>query len=531
MMKMVSRVLQLNLSDDNVAPRSPFPWFHLDSVHVKGYVYSDGHLLTGASLAALFKNVNSKSSLERILKSINGYFAVIIEHNDDVFAAVDRISSTSLLYRVGRKFEIGDSFSKFVGKHDPLYQVGVLQYLSAGYVFGNRTLLEEVYQIRAGEFVHFNKITEVLVVGEYYRYGEISKEPDSFGDEKYLIDEMHSIHLKVFHRFVNSLGGRQVVVPLSGGFDSRLIAEMLCRFSYENVLCVTWGADSNWQVQIARDVARSLGFQWTRIDASHDDWRRWYNSGAIEREFELCGALASIPYIQDNLLIKVLEERGELQGDAVFVTGNSGDFIQGDHIMLASDPEDRSELLRRMKRKHMRLSPIKELDLAGMSILEDMKFYHEKYGAIEGFDEYWEWRERQSKFVSKCVKPFEANGYEWRMPFWDLELLDFWSSVPRGVKAGRRLFYAYAAQHMSSAPPKANPGIGIFRRYADAIRDVRYGCYSGKGPEFLSFLRTNHFIGGGRVREVTAARPLRLSRMNGLIASDFCGRLERLVAD
>jgi hypothetical protein len=47
---------------------------------------------------------------------------------------------------------------------------------------------------------------------------------------------------------------------------------------------------------------------------------------------------------------------------------------------------------------------------------------------------------RQIKYVVAGQRSYEWHGYDWRLPLWDNDFLDFWTAAPLAAKAGRRLF-------------------------------------------------------------------------------------------
>jgi asparagine synthase (glutamine-hydrolysing) len=61
-------------------------------------------------------------------------------------------------------------------------------------------------------------------------------------------------------------------------------------------------------------------------------------------------------------------------------------------------------------------------------------------GAIELFD----FNERQAKFIVNAVRVYEFFGYEWRIPFWDMELVNFFLKVPIEHRINQKLYRKYA---------------------------------------------------------------------------------------
>ncbi len=76
---------------------------------------------------------------------------------------------------------------------------------------------------------------------------------------------------------------------------------------------------------------------------------------------------------------------------------------------------------------------------------------------VQGF-EYFDWIERQSKFIVNSVRVYEGHGFDWWLPWWDEELLRFWASVPLSLRFGTRLRNHYVDTLQRSlgidAPPR-----------------------------------------------------------------------------
>ena len=53
--------------------------------------------------------------------------------------------------------------------------------------------------------------------------------------------------------------------------------------------------------------------------------------------------------------------------------------------------------------------------------------------------EWFDWQERQAKFIVNNVRAYEFLGFRWRLPLWDQELVSWWKSVPYEHRLGRKL--------------------------------------------------------------------------------------------
>ena len=57
-----------------------------------------------------------------------------------------------------------------------------------------------------------------------------------------------------------------------------------------------------------------------------------------------------------------------------------------------------------------------------------------------GLYEFSEFKNRQTKYVITVQRIYEFFGYDWRLPLWDNQYLDFWIGVPLKHKVNRELF-------------------------------------------------------------------------------------------
>jgi asparagine synthase (glutamine-hydrolysing) len=52
--------------------------------------------------------------------------------------------------------------------------------------------------------------------------------------------------------------------------------------------------------------------------------------------------------------------------------------------------------------------------------------------------EFWEWSERQPKATVNNQRLYEFFGYQWALPLWDAEMMDFWAKVPYEEKLNQK---------------------------------------------------------------------------------------------
>jgi asparagine synthase (glutamine-hydrolysing) len=164
----------------------------------------------------------------------------------------------------------------------------------------------------------------------------------------------------------------------------------------------------------------------------------------------------SMPFTGDWPAVKALRDDPYIADDAVIVPGHTGDFISGGHLKYLFDPRffDLSAgFYAAMIKKHYSLW----FDLAADPGVQDVvsRRLLEVVGDFPSAGdqhlsrnyEYWEWQERQSKFIINSVRSYESFGFSWRIPLWSREIMDFWSRVPIALKMDKCLYRAYLSSH------------------------------------------------------------------------------------
>jgi asparagine synthase (glutamine-hydrolysing) len=260
---------------------------------------------------------------------------------------------------------------------------------------------------------------------------------------------------RIFEKLVDSLAGRPVMLPLSAGLDSRLVVSGLHRLGYRDVHVYSYGQAGNHEAAVARAVADRLGYRWTFIPFTQASVRACEASADWRRYVELADSCASVPFKQDFQAIQVLRQQGAVPSDAVFINGNSGDFISGNHVPAALHaPEGETPSETRKKRildallaKHFSLWRDLRTPANDERIRQKIRAAWARDGVPDtpasgdyGIYEHTEFQERQAKFVISGQRVYEFFGHGWRLPLWDNDYLDLWEQVPLELKIRQNLY-------------------------------------------------------------------------------------------
>ena len=201
------------------------------------------------------------------LRRLNGSFSIIIETAQYMLCVVDRIRSIPLFYSsVNNILIISDDANYLKEQLDTTFnEEHGEEFLVTGYVTGPDTLFEGIFQLQAGEFLVVDKLSGNFSVNRYFHYlhGDYSTET-----QEQLLMSLNEVMVSVFNRLIDTTTkrGKIIVVPLSGGLDSRLIVAMLRQLGVEDVICFSYGKTGNHEAEISKKVAEALGYRWYFVD-------------------------------------------------------------------------------------------------------------------------------------------------------------------------------------------------------------------------------------------------------------------------
>lgn len=424
--------------------------YTVDNTHlwIKGYIYSH----TIEEIIDICKDIKI-DDVATFVNSIDGHFALVVQREDLVFMAVDKIRSTPLFFaQIAANFFIDRDPKNLVsldGFEKAIDEDAKLEVSMSGFTIGNKTLYKNLNSLKAGEAVIFENNNFKYI--QYYKYfGEI--EEKSYDE---YIEELSEVTLDMFRKMLNQVGDRQIIVPLSAGNDSRLVVSALKHLGAKNVKCYSYGTPGNFEADIAKIIAEKLGYEWKFIPLTHRSEKKYYKSNEYKEYLDFCETYSSVPYIQSLSTIKYLKDMKWIDEDAVFINGNSGDFISGAHINkmmknienIDSIRERKENILNELINKHFSLWGYLKTSQNINKIKENL--WNEIIQACGDLTEknkdhllyeYSEFIDRQSSYVITGQRAYEYYGHEWKMPLWDDEYLHFWQKVPAEYKVNQKLY-------------------------------------------------------------------------------------------
>lgn len=403
----------------------------------KGYI----HNKTTQQLLNDFQTLEL-GTIEDYLLGLDGHFALVVQADNWTMMAVDKIRSIPLFYANNEIHSHAPSLVK-TAKITELNPNAILSLKMSGYTINEDTLYQGLNSLIAGQFVIFREYT--VIKRDYYQY-----QPWKVAEQANYQKELAAVTLNILKKMIKSLHGRQVIIPLSAGNDSRLIASGLKHLGYQNVRCYSYGTKGNFEAKIAKIVADKLGYEFKFIPLTIRGEKRFYLSQTFKDYLSFSDSCVAAPYFQS--LSTIAKLKNWVDRDAIFINGNAGDFISGAHIKLsmqkdnnALSKKDRLNIIfNETIKKHFNLwgnlKTKDNLENIRRQLLDEMPVEITTADKDHGLYEYSELINRQSKYVISGQRSYEFYGYEWRLPLWDDEYLKFWQKVPLELKTNQKLY-------------------------------------------------------------------------------------------
>lgn len=421
-------------------------WFSSRRIHCRGHLVDNaGRLYQDDELCQLLEKVKSRAELEQLLKPASGHFAIIIENENELLAAVDHAATIPLYF--SDNFLSDDALA--IPSEREIAEDAKSQYLLSGYLMGKRTLYSDVFIIPAGNILTLRKEHPQASLHQYYSY---IHEEGAKQSETALFDLLDKAHYRAIQSLIEYADGRQIALPLSGGYDSRLIAYMLKQLGYSNLVAFSYGSPHNRESHISRAVAAHLGLPYHFVVNKAKHWFAAYQSDERRDYYQRCGMLSARPYLQDWLAVKELKAKGLLHPDAIFTPGHSGDFLEGTIIpaLFVENAElDRDTVLNQIYKQVYHRWPHSD-DYAQQikqQLSTHLKLPERMSGAAAAcFLEQFFWQHHQAKNYLNGTLLYEFFGYGWALPWWDKGLVDFWRKVPLKLRYKRRLYKRYVKE-------------------------------------------------------------------------------------
>jgi len=423
----------------NLVHNNGFKWFGSRTLHVKGYAHTtQGEYIQGPSLFKYLANtLTGAESVRETAKGLNGVYTFIFIAEETLFLFSDKTRFFPIYYHLnGQTVSVTDEPVTLISEKDRLDKISCAEYQCTGFVTGSDTLIEDIKQVGAAALINFNgdKISQENQFSYRVSLDQLKHYKDPCNEMKLTMDNAAT-------RFINSIGDNTPVVPLSGGFDSRLIACILKERGYENTVCYTFGK-YNKEVEISKRVAEKLGFKWYFIDYSEIETKRnLLNLEDFHSYYPYASRLTSMFFLMEYTALEVLRNKALIPDNSVFLPGHSGDLLGGSQFIknFKTNIQPNEIASQILKTKYIYYPiPNKQKSVFKARVNSSLAIDEDSLGY--SIMEDWDIKEKIAKFIFNASQVYTYFGYNARFFFWDRDLVEFFRTLPPEHKEYKILY-------------------------------------------------------------------------------------------
>lgn len=384
------------------------------------------------------------------LSAMDGSWSVVEKRADEIVLATDLPRSHPLSYAfINDKWVVTDDVEQL--RNEMVFrpnQAQINAFKHTAFALGDETLVEGIYSTPAATLTRLfpdgTKTSEPIIE---FRYSENPIENPELFTEHFskALDE-------TFGRLLENAGSRELVIPLSGGLDSRLIAIWLKKLNAPNITCFTYGKPDSTESRISRQVADDLGLKWIYISMEPEEVRRAWNKHS-DAFLRATWKGTSLPHVQDWFSLFQMKQNNVISQDAIFLPGHTIVGNMHDESLVEHNPT-KSERLESALRHYAnmqgkwqtasRLPAIQQELVSKISSFKD-DGPRSRQSFFESLNVY----NRQAKYINNSMSSYEYFGYSWALPMLEKEVWQTWLTGSQDLTLSRRWYKEFITKKFS----------------------------------------------------------------------------------
>lgn len=413
-----------------------FIWHIYNNTYFKGFFWIDNKFYEGKDAIEYIEEQKDEILLKNILLKMNGSFCFIRQLKNRVLVAVDKMRSFPLYLGVknNNDFIISDDVYYIADTlNSRINKLALLHMFTSRTTIGHDTLYNNIYALVAGEFLELSD-EKGSCFEKYYNHTHHKK----YKTKDIYIKELLQSTYNVFNRIVKSCDNRQVVIPLSAGYDSRYIAVMLKKLNYKNVICFSYGREKSFEAEESKRVAQILGYKWYFVKYDENFWKKYIlkNNDIF---FKYLAGGTSVPALQNIFAIVELKEKNIISDDAIVLFGHGGDVLAGSDYISYKKFQNRFEndVIKALLKIYFHHGKLKERFI--FRTKEKIKDNFSNNNIEDNYEEYIRLH-GDSKYILNSLRGVEYIDLVWRLPLWDDEFQYFWYSIDNKFRENKNFY-------------------------------------------------------------------------------------------
>ena len=218
--------------------------------------------------------------IQQYISTMDVNFAFVVSAENFCIMSVDKIRSIPIIYsNISNTLYVDCKSSRLLEftESREVDNNSILSIAMSGYTIGDNTFYKSIKALVAGQLVIVRNSCDIKKI-QYYQYM-----PELNNDSEECLEcKLEKVTLDILKKTIGSLKGRQAVIPLSAGNDSRLIASGFKHLGYENVKCYSYGFE-NFESDTSKIIANKLGYEWKLVELNIKEEKKFYKSRDFEK--------------------------------------------------------------------------------------------------------------------------------------------------------------------------------------------------------------------------------------------------------
>lgn len=424
-------------------------------------------------------------------------FSAVLVTDDEILLVTDHLRSWPIFWAIrGDEVHVGeDAFSvaDAVGGR-VLDADAAAEFLHTGFVLGDRSLLQGVSQVPSGTTVCIDRRTSA-VDHRLERRLQL-REPD-FAEVTAFSSAFSAALDNAMTRLYERANGRMIALPLSAGLDSRLLAALLARDRYPNVLTFTYGLPGNAEAQASAAIAKSLGLPWRQVSHTPEQLRSAWSDPSTEAFLREGSGGASLPHIQDWFAMRTLTADGALPPGSIVIPGHTVVSSAKDEPLRHGREATPAGIVDSLRPWHFSLRSRSRRAVMLPSVVHELRTFFtevsldgDRRSTMDAVRWFWQ-RERQAKYILNSMRGYEHVGLEWALPMHELSVWEVYEAAPDVAIASREWYRAMAEGIYSSVSGEQAPTVAPRSTERSFARRTAAAAAKSTGlPQLRSRVRT-----------------------------------------
>lgn len=425
-----------------------YKWFEYKiedrMIWVKGFFMLDNIIYKSNDFAQYIGKLSEEEYINTV-KRADGQYTIIIVTSQKSYVFVDHMRSFPVFYWMeNSKYVVSDNISIEKCKTLQIDNDQQEMFLNSTFTFKEKTIFAGIKQIPAGRVCVFSDDLVEMIPYWIFSYTDIQ-----ICDKNRAFDDIILGYDKLFKLCNELIENKDIVIPLSGGYDSRLVLNGLIKagINKERILTFTYGSENAEDTMISKRIAETIGVKHIFVNYNEKKAKHFFRKEF--RNFALYASNgSSIPCIQEWYAVNELKNRKLINQNSVFIPGYGG-ILPGHYIkeIFFSNDNLYQTIFKQLKNTFLIVSPREKetvKERLAKEILQSDYFdeFRDKNSnkALLSCYERFIYAEEQAKFIQNATRDYELVGCEWITPFLFKQQFVLWSQIDNCLRLNNKIF-------------------------------------------------------------------------------------------